>query len=108
MSKLIFTQRNVYDLHQLARCFYNETGIRHNLANENALLNLIKASAKSQNTRIQNQLSAFVTGLDHKTQVSLSHRGIFVQANDSLRQGTARQPLKGLRNMQHSLRLALQ
>lgn len=75
-QKILFSQRNVFQLHRLARCFYKETGIRHLLSNENTMLSLIQAAANSNNSHIRHHLLGFVSGLDNPTQSTLAARGI--------------------------------
>lgn len=76
MEKLIFSQSGVYRLQQLASQVHTVTGIRHRLSDEEAMLNLLRDSARSDHKVIQTYFAAFTNELDDDQASKLRARGI--------------------------------
>ena len=76
MNKLIFSQSSVYRLHRLAKKVREETGTRHKLSDDSALLNLIRSCTFSENTHIKWLFREFLQSLDNLQLQSLADHGI--------------------------------
>jgi len=76
LEKLIFSQSGVYRLQQLASQVHNITGIRHRLSDEQAMLDLLRNCAQSEDKVIQTYFAAFTSELSPGQLNSLMARGV--------------------------------
>lgn len=83
MDTLIFSQSAIFRLQQLGSQFYHYTGIRHKLATNQGILDLLNASALSREPDVSTCYDAFVMELNKRQIDALADRGV-----------TLRQPLQ--------------
>lgn len=83
MDTLIFSQSAIFRLQQLGSQFYHFTGIRHKLATHQGILDLLNATALSQEHDVKTCYDAFVMELNKRQIDALAARGV-----------TLRQPLQ--------------
>jgi len=76
MDKLILSQTGVYRLQQLASQVRHITGIRHKLADECAMLELLRSCASSKHVVIRSYFAAFASELNDQQRSSLQARGV--------------------------------
>jgi len=76
MDTLIFSQTAIFRLQQLGSQFYHHTGVRHRLANEGGILDLLQSSALITDRKVRGAYEAFVTELNKRQIDALSERGI--------------------------------
>lgn len=76
LNKLIFSQTGVYRLQQLANQVHMHTGVRHKLSDQQAMLQLLRDSALSNDDTIQEYLAAFTNELDDSQKASLLNTGV--------------------------------
>jgi hypothetical protein len=76
MDTLIFSQTAIFRLHQLGSYYYQCTGQRYRLANENGILNLLQSSALFADHKVRRAYNAFVTELNNRQITALTDRGV--------------------------------
>lgn len=91
MDNLIFSQSAIFRLHQLGSTHYQHSGVRHKLSTPQGILDLLRATALSQEKDIRACYDSFVRALD-KTQInSLAARGISLREPHHGRASSLRQ-----------------
>ena len=90
MDTLIFSQTAIFRLQQLGSQYYHHTGVRHRLANEGGILELLQSSALITDRKVRGAYDAFVTELNKRQIDALVERGIKlrfpIHASSSIRQ----------------------
>ncbi len=76
MDTLIFSQTAIFRLQQLASSYYNLSGVRHKLANEVGILNLLRETASVTDRKVRSSYDAFVGELNKRQIDALSIRGV--------------------------------
>lgn len=76
MDTLIFSQSAIFRLQQLVSQHYHHTGVRHKLANQEGILDLLRESALITDRKVRNSYDAFVLELNKRQIDALSDRGI--------------------------------
>ena len=76
MDTLIFSQTAIFRLHQLDSQYYNFTGERYRLANEDGILDLLQSSASIADRKVRRAYFAFVMELNKNQINALAERGI--------------------------------
>ena len=80
MDTLIFSQSAIFRLQQLVSQHYHYTGVRHKLANQEGILDLLRESALITDKKVRNSYDAFVLELNKRQIDALSDRGIKLRA----------------------------
>jgi hypothetical protein len=76
MDNLIFSQTAIFRLQQLGSQYYRQSGVRHRLANENGILELLQSSAVMTDSEVRSAYDAFVMELNKRQIDALIERGI--------------------------------
>ena len=76
MSKVLWSQTNVYHLHRMANHVRADTGKRPKLSDEQAVIQLILDCANSENAHIREQFSNFTDSLADEQRQVLSNLGV--------------------------------
>ncbi len=76
MDTLIFSQSAIFRLQQLGSQYYHHTGVRHRLANPQSVVELLRATALSQEKDIRICYEAFVLELNKRQIDALATRGV--------------------------------
>ncbi|RYY74255.1 MAG: hypothetical protein EOO52_15475 [Gammaproteobacteria bacterium] len=76
MNALIFSQSAIFRLQQLATHYYHHTGVRHKLANEDGILELLQFSSLETNRNVRNAYDAFVNELNKRQIDALTKKGV--------------------------------
>lgn len=76
MNTLIFSQTAIFRLQQLGSQYYQYTGERHRLADENGILDLLQNSALIPDRKVRNAYHAFLMELNKPQIEALAERGI--------------------------------
>ena len=76
MDTLIFSQTAIFRLQQLGSHYFHHTGIRHRLADQAGILNLLKESALVSERKVRSAYDAFILELNKRQIDALAERGI--------------------------------
>jgi hypothetical protein len=76
MDSLIFSQIAIFRLQQLGSQYYRQSGVRHRLANENGIIELLRSSAVITERGVSGAYDAFVMELNVRQIDALAERGI--------------------------------
>lgn len=79
MDTLIFSQTAIFRLQQLGSEYYRLTGVRHKLATQEGILNLLRESALTSESKVRNGYDSFVMELNRRQINALAERGIKIQ-----------------------------
>lgn len=75
---MIFSETNIYILSKLVALVRRETGTRHRLNSNDAILGLLKDSAVSSDERIQNYYHRFLENLTPEQLVGFKDEGLVI------------------------------
>ena len=76
MDTLIFSQSAIFRLQQLVSQHYHHTGVRHKLATQEGILDLLREAALVTDKKVRNSYDAFVRELNKRQIDALAERGI--------------------------------
>lgn len=76
MNSLIFSQKAVYRLQQLASHVYRHSGVRHKLSQEHEMMQLLRDSVFSSDPGVRRCYEAFTMELNQHQLNALIARGI--------------------------------
>ncbi len=92
MNTLIFSQTAIFRLQQLATQYYHHTGIRHKLAEQDGILELLQFSALVTDRTVRSAYDDFVKELNKRQINALVEKGVALrfpgQAAAPFRQAT--------------------
>ena len=76
MDTLIFSQTAIFRLQQLGSHYFHYSGVRHKLADQAGILNLLMDSALVSERKVRSAYDAFVMELNKRQMDALAERGI--------------------------------
>ena len=76
MDTLIFSQTAIFRLQQLASNYYNHSGVRHKLAHESGILDLLREAATVTDRKVRSSYDAFIGELNKRQIDALAMRGV--------------------------------
>ncbi len=76
MDHLIFSQTAIFRMQQLASCLYHKTGIRHRMATQEGMLNLLRDGAASRDAEVRQYYDSFVLELNKRQLDMLEARNV--------------------------------
>jgi hypothetical protein len=76
MNALIFSQTAIFRLQQLATQYYHHTGIRHKLAEQDGILELLQFSALVTDRTVRSAYDDFVKELNKRQINALVEKGV--------------------------------
>lgn len=76
MDTLIFSQTAIFRMQQLASSYYHKTGIRHRMATQDGMLDLLRESALSTDRDVRQCYDAFVMELNKRQIDMLAARNV--------------------------------
>ena len=79
MDTLIFSQTAIFRLQQLGSQYYHLTGVRHKLATQEGILDLLREAALTSERNVSNCYDNFVLELNKRQIDALADRGIKLQ-----------------------------
>jgi len=79
METLIFSQTAIFRMQQLASSVYHKTGIRHRMATQDGMLELLRESALSTDKDVRECYDAFVMELNKRQIDMLTARNVKVR-----------------------------
>lgn len=76
MDTLIFSQTAIFRLQQLASCIYHKTGIRHRMATQEGMLELLRDGSASRDAEVREYYDSFVLELNKRQLDILEARNV--------------------------------
>ena len=76
MNALIFSQSAIFRLQQLATQYYHHTGIRHKLAEQEGILELLQFSALVTDQTVRSAYDDFIKELNKRQLNALVEKGV--------------------------------
>ncbi len=96
MDTLIFSQTAIFRLQQLGSQYYHLTGVRHKLATQEGILDLLREAALTSEQSVSNCYDSFVIELNKRQIDALADRGIKLQQPLQLQESFARPMRKAM------------
>ena len=76
MDTLIFSQTAIFRMQQLASCLYHKTGVRHRMATQEGMLELLRNGGTSRDAEVREYYDAFVLELNKRQLDMLEARNV--------------------------------
>lgn len=76
MDTLIFSQTAIFRMQQLASCLYHRTGVRHRMATQEGMLDLLRDGGASRDAEVREYYDAFVLELNKRQLDMLEARNV--------------------------------
>ncbi len=82
MNTLIFSQSAIFRLQQLGSQYYRLTGVRHKLATQEGILDLLRDAVQTSEDSIKSCYDSFVMELNKRQIDALALKGIKIREPD--------------------------
>lgn len=79
METLIFSQRAIFRIQQLANCMYHKTGVRYRMATQEGMISLLKEAGASHDKDVRHSYDAFVMELNKRQLEMLEERNVNIR-----------------------------